>query len=982
MSFLYQRALFFAIVLPMGYAYNIPAGHNGPKLLVDYVYKLADEKQELLPTIDLWLPTRRAERAIRQAFIDKFGASLLPRIRSMGLGEGQEEHLYLDQESPIDQVSDLDRLMYVARQVKMFKPQWQASQCFEQAEYLLKVKDRLTTYQVKDEDLQSLVPESYAEHWQNNLKFLEIVRFFYPQWLENQQKTDAATKLNQLLEQQITYYQQQPEQKVVAAGFADTIPQAMALLKQIYTMPNGAILLPGYYKTETTLTAAHPQYALHQLIAKVGIDTSCIKELAPSSARAALWQKALLPAEQTLEWQQLHVPADALENLTYVKLDDTEKEAEALALMMRETLEVSGKTAALVTNQRSLAHKVSALLKSKYGVEVNDSAGKALQVWPLGQYISLILDVIETKARPLSLVKLIQHPYTLCQFNVVKPLFVSLLRGLYPGEGLEAVDTKIKQAYQSLKPEKQSEEALMLWQNIQDIFTPLIDIEKTCHLPQFVEQIKEVFTALTEDQELEELLGQEDGESFMLLLAKWQQSTADLGAQPLSFFVDYLKILLEKTAVREKGTLHPRLFIWGPLEARFQHADRIIIAGLNEGNWPRKVVPEGWISGHMSETLGLPVSEMFTGLNAHDFYMLASKSEVLMTRSVKDAGVETLPSRFLMRFVASIQANNAQLYKAFLSSGDIWLKRLAALENKVQIQAISRPQVQVPMALRMRRWSVSQVKDIMYCPYKHFAQKILRIEELDDFEQLPSAREKGTLLHLVLEAFFKKVDGFPEPFGALTERNLRQAQAHLVKLMDLALQTMPQNVAQLWQQRFLTMVPDIIQYSFEQQQKGYKPLYMEQQGHMDITQGVSLTAIADRIDIHEHEKTACIIDYKTGGVPTKEEVVLGKQPQLILEALMLNKGQLIKNTAQAYTADATQYWKLSGGKEPVKISDAFDLKKFALEDLVTEAEEGLHELAEYMMSPETTYQARADKTGCKYCAYAHLCRKSEWEFKA
>ncbi len=280
----------------MGYAYNLPAGESAPEVLVDFIMKLANNKQENLPNIDLWLPTRRAERSLRQAFVARFGASLLPRIRSMGLGEGQEEHLYLDLDTSVTEVSELDRLMYVARQVKIFKPEWQAQQCFEQASYLLKVKDRLTTYSISDADLEKLVPDTYAEHWQNNLKFLEIVRFFYPKWLEDQGKTDFAIHLNELLNTQAEQYQQESERIVVAAGFADTIPAGVRLLKSIYNMPNGHVVFPGMFKVSGALEPQHPQYAVHTLCQAIAVDMDKVQDLAPLPKRNKLWQNVLLPA--------------------------------------------------------------------------------------------------------------------------------------------------------------------------------------------------------------------------------------------------------------------------------------------------------------------------------------------------------------------------------------------------------------------------------------------------------------------------------------------------------------------------------------------------------------------------------------------------------------------------------------------------------------------------------------------------------------
>lgn len=968
---------FYAILSGMGYAYNLPAGEAAPEVLVDFIIKLANNKQENLPNIDLWLPTRRAERALRQAFVARFGASLLPRIRSMGLGEGQEEHLYLDLETSISEVTELDRLMYVARQVKIFKPDWQAQQCFEQASYLLKVKDRLTTYSISDSDLEKLVPDTYAEHWQNNLKFLEIVRFFYPKWLEDQGKTDFATHLNELLETQALQYTQEPERIVIAAGFADTIPAGVALLKSIYEMPNGHVIFPGVFAVCGELEPQHPQYAVQTLAASMGVSVENIISLNEPSARNKLWQQVLLPAEQTHLWQQSNIETQSLENLSYTRFESAEDEAEAVALMMREALNTPDKSCALITNQRTLAHKVSAILKSRYGIDVNDSAGKSLGLWPVGQYINLMLKVIESKARPLAMVELLSHPFTLNASYKEKRQFIELLRGLYPGSGLTALSDKVSKAYNELKPEKRELELPKL---LEDIIAVFSEFEKTeqLNLPNFIDLLTQSFTRLTQGQDFEQMMGHEDGEALMLLLNKWKQATAEVGQQPLSFYTDYLRVLLQTTAVRPKGQLHPRLFIWGPLEARLQHADRIIIAGLNEGNWPRKIRPDGWISQHMSHELGLPLSELFTGLNAHDFYMLASKSEVFLTRSIKEGGVETLPSRFLMRLITVLRTQSPQLYKAFATSGAIWHQRLAQLNKKTEIKQMPRPAVKVPTKQRMKNWSVSQVKDIMYCPYKHYVQKILRVREDDDFELLPTGREKGTILHEVLEAFFTEVEGYPKPFGTLKEDNLKAAEEHLTQLMNLGLKDLPENVQRLWLKRFESMVSELIETFYTQQKDGRRPLYLEKKAVMPLAAGVSLTAIADRID-HTNDG-AVVLDYKTGSTAAKKDVSLGKQPQLILEAMMLEKGYFSEQ--KSIPATAVEYWKLKGGENPLKIESGIDTRKDDLETLIQEADEGVNKLSEYFMSEDAEYQARADKTGCTYCPYAGVCRKAEWEFKS
>ena len=56
-----------------------------------------------------------------------------------------------------------------------------------------------------------------------------------------------------------------------------------------------------------------------------------------------------------------------------------------------------------------------------------------------------------------------------------------------------------------------------------------------------------------------------------------------------------LRQLLEGRAVRPPYGGHPRIFIWGLLEARLQRADLVVLGGLNEGVWPALPAPDPWL---------------------------------------------------------------------------------------------------------------------------------------------------------------------------------------------------------------------------------------------------------------------------------------------------------------------------------------------------------------------------------------------------
>ena len=83
--------------------------------------------------------------------------------------------------------------------------------------------------------------------------------------------------------------------------------------------------------------------------------------------------------------------------------------------------------------------------------------------------------------------------------------------------------------------------------------------------------------------------------------------------------------LMAARPVRSRAPKHPRLHIWGQLEARLQHADLLLLGGLNEGTWPALADPGPWLSGSMREALGLVPVERRIGLAAHDFVQAARR---------------------------------------------------------------------------------------------------------------------------------------------------------------------------------------------------------------------------------------------------------------------------------------------------------------------------------------------------------------------
>src|SRR5580700_2841440 len=131
-------------------------------------------------------------------------------------------------------------------------------------------------------------------------------------------------------------------------------------------------------------------------------------------ARSAFLSEALRPAESTDLWRERGwtlsplALAAAFQGVTSIVADNETEEGLALAIAMREMLETPGKTAALITPDPSIARRVSAEL-ARWGVEVEDSAGRTLGQSPAGALARLILEAA-IEFTPRSFLALLAHP--------------------------------------------------------------------------------------------------------------------------------------------------------------------------------------------------------------------------------------------------------------------------------------------------------------------------------------------------------------------------------------------------------------------------------------------------------------------------------------------------------------------------------------------------------------------------------------------
>ena len=187
---------------------------------------------------------------------------------------------------------------------------------------------------------------------------------------------------------------------------------------------------------------------------------------------------------------------EALQGLTKIDCAHVQEEADVIALLLRETLEEPGKTAALITHDRSLAGRVIAIMH-RFGVTVDDSAGLPLNQMPGAAFFRLILEVAISNFAPVALLGLLKHPLThaglerIVCLEAARELEKDSLRGMIHASGLVIADNKT------------SDEVRALLANLQRIFAPLrqlLEDEETHSVSELVEAHMACAEALAGDE--------------------------------------------------------------------------------------------------------------------------------------------------------------------------------------------------------------------------------------------------------------------------------------------------------------------------------------------------------------------------------------------------------------------------------------------------------------------------------------------------
>ena len=663
-------------------------------------------------------------------------------------------------------------------------------------------------------------------------------------------------------------------------------------------------------------------------------------------------------------------------------------EALSVAIALREAIE-RGENAALVSADRLLTRRVAAEL-ARWNIQVDDSAGR-----PLDQTAPAILAILAAKlalngCEPIDLLALLKHPLTRLGLPVkdIRSAARALERGVVRGPRARPGTAGLKQAVGASR-EAADTAHTPRWKKIHDgdwdVIADLVDrlaaalqpLEELAlsgealDLTDLARRHIEVIEAVSCDEtgSAAELYAGEAGEALATFLSGLLEAGSSGLDIPPGEWPSVLPALMSGQAVRRRLPGDPRVQILGPMEARLQAFDFLILGGLNEGVWPQRTRNDPWLNRPMKRDMGLEPPERRLGAAAHDFAQGFGTRRVLLSRAARSDGAPTVASRWLQRLTTLAGPGLTQELE---QRGSVYPSLAARLDRADgPVRPARRPNPKPPLAARPRSLSITEIERLIRDPYTIYARHVLDLQPVEPIGGEPGAADKGNLIHDALAQFLLSWNG---PFDESAVQALIAIGEELFEPLD----AFPA-IRALWWPRFQKIAAGFVDYEARRARS-------VSERHLEIGGGVALPlpgfdfrlrGRADRID-QLQDGTLSVIDYKTGQVPSQKQVDALLSPQLPLEAAMIRRFGFKDVPADATVSDLI-YLQLKGGTESV-IEAVRNPKETPLEDLIEDAWTRLEQLIAHYVKDDTGYLSRARVLRERQMdgEYDHLARTQEW----
>lgn len=460
--------------------------------------------------------------------------------------------------------------------------------------------------------------------------------------------------------------------------------------------------------------------------------------------------------------------------------------------------------------------------------------------------------------------------------------------------------------------------------------------------------------------------------------------------------IDFVELSGEVRRWIDAQTFAPRtgergVWLLDAVSARYADVDEMIFLGLVERDWPEPPRRSIFYPASILANLGWPADASRMTAARAGFQDLLAGPRVRVAASVftleDDAIVAPSPlleeietsglavERWPAPPPAAVFAHEAVLTGD--RDGVAASNANAAVAEWLALRcgrtAVSDPQFKGTTGARVpETYAISYLERYLECPFKYFANRVLRLPEERDEESGLSAIERGHFIHDVFETFFR--DWQSEGGGAITLANVADALTVFERIAEAKLDRLPEADRALERNHLLgsAAASGLAEraFAFEIEQGGEvleRLLEHELQGEYEFAgadgpRRIRIRSKADRLDLMA-DGTIRVIDYKTGKAPKPSKALqLAIYGVIATQELDGRHGRAWRVGQAGYVAfkEKDPFVPL-GGRQPLDQALAEGQTR------LLKAVDGI-ERGEFRVDPDEPFR-------CQWCGYASICRK-------
>lgn len=448
--------------------------------------------------------------------------------------------------------------------------------------------------------------------------------------------------------------------------------------------------------------------------------------------------------------------------------------------------------------------------------------------------------------------------------------------------------------------------------------------------------------------------------------------------RPLRHYVEHLRVAVSRERYNVRERFGRGVLITSIDETRGLALDVMIVAGLVDGEFPSMYQPEIFLSAQRQKVR----EKRHEWQNRYLLYQgIANWREKLyLTHPEHDGELELVRSSFVdallnIAEVTTLDAASGSITRPLVAADEVlaWhlrqgedqdgavpeplrpalaeVRRASAIEQS-RIETHRFPEYEGNILasagarsrallerMRDRTFSVTQLETYAECPFRFFAERVLRLDTPEEFREDLSPLERGTILHEALFEFYaaRRQRGLPG-LSRCTDAQFRQAVEELADLVAARMDELEipdafwhverelltgrpggprglvQGLLDLERSRRVETEPRYFEVAFGSAGvRGRKDTALSREAPF-MAGDVKIRGKIDRVDTGED--FFVIIDYKTGrSLPGPEEMRSGRSLQIPIYLLAVEQ-MLQSQTGRAQHPAGGLYYQI---RDPVKI---------------------------------------------------------------